>query len=149
MAALDILQSEAAKKGVLINVQKCGPSTIRGDHVHLQQVVLNLVVNAMDAMSSSAPDEKKLEIGTLIRNDAEIEISVSDTGTGIPEEQLKNIFQTFHTTKEEGTGLGLSISRTIVENHGGQIWAENGKERGAIFKFTLPLAKPSAREQAY
>jgi signal transduction histidine kinase len=84
-----------------------------------------------------------MEICTIIRNEAEIEISVSDTGTGIPEEQLKDIFHTFRTTKEEGTGLGLSISRAIVENHGGKIWAENGKDRGAIFKFTLPLARSS------
>jgi len=110
-AALDILQFESAKQGVSISVQKCGPSTIRGDHVHLQQVVLNLVVNAMDAMSSSALGEKKLEICTFIRNETEIEISVSDTGTGIPEGQIKEIFQTFRTTKEEGTGLGLSITR--------------------------------------
>ncbi len=142
-AALDILQFESAKQGVSISVQKCGPSTIRGDHVHLQQVVLNLVVNAMDAMSSSALGEKKLEICTFIRNETEIEISVSDTGTGIPEGQIKEIFQTFRTTKEEGTGIGLSISRAIVENHGGKIWAENGKDRGAIFKFTLPLASSS------
>jgi len=97
----------------------------------------------MDAMSSSALGEKKLEICTFIRNETEIEISVSDTGTGIPEGQIKEIFQTFRTTKEEGTGIGLSISRAIVENHGGKIWAENGKDRGAIFKFTLPLASSS------
>ena len=70
----------------------------------------------------------------------EVEVSVSDTGPGIPNDKLKSVFDTFYTTKPHGTGLGLSIARTIIENYGGQIWAEN-KLRGAVFRFTLPLAK--------
>jgi signal transduction histidine kinase len=68
-----------------------------------------------------------------------VELSVRDTGTGIPEKDLTNVFKTFYTTKEEGTGLGLSITRTIVENHGGEIWVEHAEGGGTIFKFALPL----------
>jgi signal transduction histidine kinase len=70
-------------------------------------------------------------------------VSVSDSGTGIPEHKLSEIFDTFYTTKEHGTGLGLSIARTIVENYGGRIWAENRIEGGAVFCFTLPLLRPA------
>jgi two-component system sensor kinase FixL len=73
-----------------------------------------------------------------------VEISVYDTGTGISEKNPNNVFKAFYTTKEEGTGLGLSITRTIVENHGGKIWAENAEGGGTIFKFTLPL-RPAGR----
>jgi signal transduction histidine kinase len=67
---------------------------------------------------------------------------VSDTGTGIPNDRLKDIFKSFYTTKQQGTGLGLSIARTIVETYGGKIWAENRSRGGAVFRFTLPLVKP-------
>ena len=70
-------------------------------------------------------------------------MSVTDSGTGIPEHKLGEVFDTFYTTKKEGTGLGLSIARTIVENYGGQIWAENRIEGGAVFRFTLPLLRPA------
>ena len=72
-----------------------------------------------------------------------MEVSVSDAGTGIPEQQLNKIFDTFYTTKEHGTGLGLSIARTIVETYGGKIWAENRPEGGAVLRFTLPLIRQS------
>ena len=73
--------------------------------------------------------------------DAEAEVSVSDSGTGIPSGKLKEIFETFYTTKPQGTGLGLSIARTIIDTYGGRIWAENRTGGGAVFRFTLPLIK--------
>jgi signal transduction histidine kinase len=70
-----------------------------------------------------------------------VEVSVSDSGTGIPEHKISEIFETFYTTKEQGTGLGLSVARTIIETYDGKIWAENHAEGGALFRFTLPLPK--------
>ena len=143
-AALDILRPEALRRGVPIVVLNHGPVAIRGNQVHLEQVILNLVLNAMDAVSSCPPDQRRVELCTSIRNEADLELSVLDTGPGIAEERLQNVFDTFYTTKKEGTGLGLAISRTIIQNHRGKIWAENGNESGAVFKFTLPLARPPA-----
>jgi signal transduction histidine kinase len=117
------------------------PVAIKGNVVQLHQVVLILIVNAMDAMSGLPADRRQLEIATVrVENDAEI--SVSDTGPGVPPEKLKEIFAPFFSTKEEGMGMGLSIARTIVEAHGGQIWAENRPSGGAIFRVRLPLSEP-------
>ena len=117
---------------------------VRADQVHLQQVMLNLAINGMDAMLNSIPGRRRLAFQTALIGESEVEVSVSDTGTGIPEEKLKNIFESFMTTKAEGPGLGLSIVRTIVETYGGKIWAENRVEGGAVFRFSLPLAKAQA-----
>ena len=96
-------------------------------------------MNGMDAMIDVAADARKLTIQTTRVGDYWVEVSVSDSGIGIPNQKLSRIFDTFYTTKEHGTGLGLSIARTIVEASGGKIWAENRDEGGAVFRFTLPL----------
>jgi signal transduction histidine kinase len=83
-----------------------------------------------------------INIQTSVAAGSHVEVSVSDSGAGIPAHKLVAVFDTFYTTKEEGTGLGLSIARTIVENYGGTIWAENRIEGGAVFRFTLPLLRP-------
>jgi signal transduction histidine kinase len=114
---------------------------VRADPVHLQQVILNLALNGMDAMLNSVAGMRTMAVQTALVGDSEVEVSVSDSGTGIPRDKLKDIFETFYTTKQQGTGLGLSIARTIVETYGGRIWAENGTAGGAIFRFTLPLAE--------
>jgi signal transduction histidine kinase/ABC-type uncharacterized transport system substrate-binding protein len=112
---------------------------VRADPIHMQQVIMNLVMNGMDAMEDE-PGPHNLTIRT--RRDVErdvAEVRVSDSGTGIREEDLAHIFDAFVTTKPQGTGLGLPIARTIIESYGGAIWAEN-RLRGAVFCFTLPLA---------
>jgi signal transduction histidine kinase len=114
---------------------------VRADQVHLQQVLLNLATNGMDAMSGCAPGRRRLEFRAALRGVSEVEVSVTDTGTGIPKDKLNDIFDTFYTTKQQGTGLGLSIARTLVETYGGRIWAENRTDGGAVFRFTLPLAE--------
>jgi len=115
------------------------PLPIRGDPVQLQQVILNLIMNAMDAVSKMPRAERRVTV-TAARDDNFAEVSVSDTGSGIPTEKIKEVFEPFFTTKAQGMGLGLSIARTIVEAHEGQIWAENKAASGAVFHIRLPLA---------
>jgi PAS domain S-box-containing protein len=109
-----------------------------GDRVQLQQVLLNLVLNGMEAMAPRAPAERQLRIRTL-REASAVRVGVQDEGPGIPPDKLEAVFDTFFTTKPNGMGMGLAISRSIVEAHGGRIWAENNPERGATFWFALPL----------
>jgi signal transduction histidine kinase len=140
--AIHILSPEAMKRGVVLStngVQRSLP--VRADQVHLQQVVLNLASNGMDAMTNSVPGTRTMSIQTALTEASEVEVSVVDSGSGIPQEKLKDVFDTFYTTKQEGTGLGLSIARTIVETYGGKIWAENRSGGGAVFRFTLPLSE--------
>ena len=112
-------------------------SSIQADRVCLQQVLLNLVVNALDAMNDSAGAERRVIVRTQSAADA-VEISVSDTGKGIPADVLPKLFEKFFTTKEDGLGLGLAISRSIVEAHAGRIWAEDHPGGGATFRLSLP-----------
>jgi C4-dicarboxylate-specific signal transduction histidine kinase len=115
------------------------PLPIRGDRIQLQQVILNLIMNAMDAMANLPSAERKLTVATW-REDTFAELSVSDAGPGIAPDKIKEVFEPFFTTKENGMGMGLSISRTIVEAHNGQLLAENGTSGGATFRIRLPLA---------
>jgi C4-dicarboxylate-specific signal transduction histidine kinase len=113
---------------------------VRGDRIQLQQVLLNLVVNGMDAMKNDGSKERRLTIRTHTTDRHTARVEVGDSGRGIDHVQLAQIFQPFVTTKIGGLGMGLSIARSIVEAHGGQIWAMNNADRGATFVFTLPLA---------
>ena len=111
---------------------------VLGDRIQLQQVILNLVVNGIDAMRDTRSEEHIIGIRTSrVENFAEL--SVSDRGPGIPEDNLKEVFEPFFTSKAEGMGMGLSIARTIVEAHHGRISAENRRDGGAIFLIRLPL----------
>ena len=112
--------------------------TVTADRVGLQQVVLNLLLNAMDAMDQVVAGGRRLTVRTR-RLDGVVEVTVSDTGGGIPTDRFPRLFDAFFTTKEQGLGLGLAIARTIVEAHGGEIWAEDDAARGATFHVTLPL----------
>jgi C4-dicarboxylate-specific signal transduction histidine kinase len=139
---METVRPEAMKNGVDINVcQPSGALLIRADRIQLQQVLVNLAMNGIDAMCNCGPSERRMSIGTALVDAASVEVSVADTGTGIPPEKLNRVFDEFYTTKGHGTGLGLSITRTIVETFGGKIWAENCAGAGAVFRFTLPLLK--------
>jgi signal transduction histidine kinase len=144
--ALHTLDPEARKRGVLVSAyQAQGALPVRADQVHLEQVILNLATNAMDAMQNCPPGTRNMILQTALVGESEVEVSVSDSGTGIPNDKLKGVFETFYTTKQQGTGLGLSIVRTILETYGGKIWAENRRGgRGAVFRFTLPLVRAQA-----
>ena len=113
---------------------------VLADHIQLQQVILNLVVNGIDAMKDTATENRVISIQTS-RVEEFAELSVSDRGPGIPEDKLNEIFEPFFTSKAEGMGMGLSIARTIVEAHNGQIWAENRDHGGASFRIRLPLVR--------
>jgi two-component system sensor kinase FixL len=114
---------------------------VRGDKVQLQQVVLNLMLNAFDAMKDCPAGERRVVLRLELSGKALIQAAVIDRGTGLSGDKLDKIFQPFFTTKGEGLGMGLSICRSIIESHGGNLWAENNPDRGASFFFTLPLAK--------
>jgi len=139
---LQILRPEALKRGIALDAYEAkSPLPVRADPIHLQQVILNLAVNGMDAMQDCAPGGGKMSIQTALTDESAIEVRVADSGMGIPTDKLNTIFDAFYTTKRDGTGLGLSIARAIVETHGGKIWAENRPGGGAVFCFTLPLSR--------
>ena len=112
---------------------------VRGDKVQIQQVVLNLLLNAFDAMKPCPHNERVVDV-SVQRVDGWLETAVRDLGTGLSGDKLDKIFQPFYTTKRDGLGMGLSICRSIIEAHGGRLWAENNSDRGATFYFTLPVA---------
>ena len=114
---------------------------IEVDPVQIQQVLVNLVSNALDAMRQTPPDRRKVEISTAGNGENEVRLSVRDHGTGIRYEVHERLFDQFFTTKEQGLGMGLAIVRSIVESHGGKIQAENVADGGALFYFTLPVTK--------
>jgi len=114
---------------------------VEGDPVQIQQVLINLVSNALDAMRQTPVNERKVEITTTGNGDGNVGVSVRDHGTGIRAEVRKHLFDQFFTTKEQGLGMGLAIVRSIVESHGGKIDAENVSQGGARFYFSLPVTK--------
>jgi len=120
-----------------------GIPPVLGDRVQLQQVILNLVINACDAMSTVDPTERELKL-TTVADDECVQIAISDRGVGIPEGALDSVFDPFVTHRAEGLGLGLAISRSIVVAHRGRIHAENNADRGATFRCFLPLANGTA-----
>jgi hypothetical protein len=115
--------------------------TVQGDRVQLQQVVLNLLLNATAAMRDTAPDFRKLVIRTAMEDRRSVMVSVRDSGTGIDKHDMDRLFEPFFTTKTDGLGMGLSISRTIVKTYGGTIGAVNNPEGGATFYFNLPIER--------
>ena len=114
---------------------------VRGDRVHLQQVLLNLVMNGLDAMEHRPVRPQRLKVQIRQTDEQTVEVAVTDQGPGIPDDKLANIFEPFFTTKPKGLGMGLAISKTIIESHGGRIWAENNAGGGATFRFTLRIAE--------
>jgi signal transduction histidine kinase len=119
----------------------------KGDRIQLQQVILNLVVNGMEAIEDSQ-QQRQITIRTHLVNGASVELSIADTGPGIPVDKIDHIFDRFFTTKEHGMGMGLSIARTIIGAHGGRIWAENQASGGAIFRVKLPYTRAFSRSDA-
>jgi PAS domain S-box-containing protein len=131
-----MLQNEANRHSVTIRTDLAeGIPTVMADRVQLQQVLLNLMLNGIEAIRDTFGE---LSIKSQLAEDSQLLISVTDTGVGLPTENAQQIFNPFFTTKSQGTGLGLAITRSIVESHGGRIWASANSGRGATFSFTLP-----------
>jgi signal transduction histidine kinase len=137
---LVLLESEARRHCVSISTRlAAGSSAVMGDRVQLQQVIMNLIMNSIDAMKD-VEGPRELAIGSRTTDEGRIEVSISDTGVGLPPQAADRIFDRFFTTKADGTGMGLSISRSIVEAHGGRLWAQPNPPRGTTFQFALPVA---------
>jgi two-component system sensor kinase FixL len=117
---------------------------VLGDRIQLYQVVLNLIANGLDAVAERSPGDRWVLVRTAEAEGAGVELTVEDSGKGIAGSDLARVFEPFHTTKQEGLGLGLSISWTILQSHGGRIWAQNSAGRGAIFHCMLPVAQQGA-----
>jgi signal transduction histidine kinase len=110
---------------------------IRVDRVQIQQVLLNLILNAVEAMRTVAIGERHLHVSSAASDDGTVRVSVQDTGSGLGPGEADRVFDAFYTTKPDGMGIGLTISRSIVESQGGKIWATQNERRGATFHFTL------------
>jgi signal transduction histidine kinase len=134
-----LLKSDAIIRNLRLELNLWpAPLQVRGDQVELRQLVLNLILNAMDAMAHSRTPESAIVV-TSARAGGHVHVSVQDCGEGIPPEAAEHIFDPFYTTKPNGMGMGLSIARSIVESHGGSIWMTSNADHGALFEFKLPL----------
>ena len=141
---IELVRSDALIKNVMIAL-RLAPDIlkVRGDRVQLQQLVLNLVINAFDAMRDVPVNERRLEISTTPVDTGSVQVAVQDSGTGILPERLEKVFEPFFTGKSQGMGMGLTICRSIVHMHGGRIWAANNTGRGVTFRFILPIDEGS------
>ena len=134
-----LTRAEAANNGVLVRTQLAeGVPPVQGDRVQLQQVMLNLIVNGIQSMSGVEDGNRELHISTVSIEPEGVCVAVRDTGHGLRPESLPRLFEPFYTTKPEGMGMGLSICRSIIEAHGGRLWAIPCEPQGALFQFTIP-----------
>ena len=140
-----LTRADVAKNGVEAQTQLAEDlPLIQGDRVQLQQVILNLIINAAEAMGGVGEGPRELLISTDTTASGDVRVAVRDSGPGLDPAKLERLFEAFHTTKPGGLGMGLSISRSIIEAHGGRLWAEANEPQGAIFQFTLPARPGSA-----
>ena len=128
-----------ARKTQLTLAPAASVPLVWGDRVQLQQVVLNLLINAMDAMNGYPPEARRVALSVTSLATG-VEVAVTDSGHGIPEENLKRVFDSFFTTKPNGLGMGLAISQSIIAAHGGRLAAENNANGGATFRMRLPAS---------
>ena len=137
-----LVHSDAGLLNVHIALElNFGLPSVRGDRVQLQQVVLNLMLNAFDAMKDCPVNERRVVLQAQEDGARMTRVAVRDRGLGIRNDKLEEIFQPFYTTKRDGLGMGLSISRSIIQDHGGRLWVENNSDRGATFYFTVPMGE--------
>ncbi|MBV8417682.1 MAG: hypothetical protein JO251_20990, partial [Verrucomicrobia bacterium] len=139
---LILTQSEVRRNKVLLRMDLAGDlPPVTGDRVQIQQVALNLILNAIEAMSTVDERKRELRVGTQSGEDDQIRVVVQDSGVGFDPINAERIFDAFHTTKQGGLGLGLTISRSIVNWHGGRLWAVPNEGPGATFQFTLSTCR--------
>jgi signal transduction histidine kinase len=136
---VELTRAEAEKNGVSVRTEFAeNLSDVVGDRVELQQVAVNLILNAIEAMSGATQGERDLMIRTAVADDDGVLVAVIDSGPGLQPASLERLFEPFYTTKTGGLGVGLSICRSIVEAHGGRLWASGNVPSGAVFQFTVP-----------
>jgi two-component system, LuxR family, sensor kinase FixL len=142
-----LVHSDAMARNVAIDcVVAPGLPAVSGDRVHLSQVLLNLIMNGMDAIQNTPGSNRRVVIEARLREHGQIEVAVTDSGSGVPPEVIGKVFEPLFTTKSDGLGMGLPISRTIIEAHGGRLWAEHAPGgRGLTFRFTLSQAEAALR----
>jgi two-component system, LuxR family, sensor histidine kinase DctS len=139
--AVGFADADARRRRVRVDVALCAEDPeLSADPVLLQQVVLNLLRNAMDAMAATPAEARSIRVTTAAGPEG-ITVSIADRGAGIPDEVREHLFQPFYTTKAEGMGMGLNICRSILELHGGRVWADQNPGGGTVFSFTLPVAR--------
>src|SRR5262245_11311007 len=137
---LALVRSDVQRYGVTLQMHLAADlPPVRGDRIQLQQVVLNLLDNALDALRGVPEGSREVQISSGILASQSVHVAVRDTGSGLTAESLAHLFDAFYTTKPEGMGLGLAISRRIIEAHGGQLWGTPNTDPGATFQFTLPV----------
>lgn len=138
---LALAQREARRKRVSLTRQlKDDLPRVRGDRVQLQQVILNLIINGLEAIAKNKDETRELSVSSDVNGENEVIVAVKDSGEGLDTANLERVFDAFYTTKPEGMGMGLAISRTIIESHGGRLWATPNSPKGAVFQFTLSTA---------
>ena len=146
--ATELAHAEAAAHAVEIRLElDDAVGLLSADSVQITQVVLNLLRNAIDAMGDTEPARREVVIQTKLVKDHQVEIAVCDTGKEIPGRDIERMFEPFFTTKPDGMEIGLSLSRSLVEAHGGRLWATSDPDRGMTLWFTLPTAGDSEHEQ--
>jgi C4-dicarboxylate-specific signal transduction histidine kinase len=139
LEVIALARGEVVKHGVSVQTQLAdGLPLIEGDRVQLEQVLLNLIINAVEAMSGVREGTRELLISSGKAESNGVLVAVQDSGPGLPPESLERIFEAFYTSKPEGMGMGLAICRSIIEAHGGRLWASANEPRGAVFQFILP-----------
>ena len=141
LEVLALAQTQARRNRVALKheLAKDLPA-VPGDRVQLQQVILNLIMNGLEAISKTGQGERELLINSTKEEADNVIVAVRDSGEGLDPANLERVFDAFFTTKPDGMGMGLAISRTIIESHGGRLWATSTSPRGAVFQFTLPVA---------
>jgi C4-dicarboxylate-specific signal transduction histidine kinase len=141
---LSLVHHETERNKIFLRTElDPGVPSVSGDRVQLQQVILNLAMNGIEAVSGLDTEPKRLMIRSTLSNTRELLVSVEDTGLGIEAEHADRLFAPFFTTKQQGIGMGLPICRSIIEAHGGRLWVDRNEPRGAAFHFTLPIAARS------
>ena len=139
-----LARSAITENGISVQIRLTeGLAPVEGDRVQLQQVILNLILNATEAMSAVDEGARELLISTEQSRTNDVLVAVRDSGSGIDPENIEHVFDAFYTTKSSGMGMGLSICRSIIDAHGGRLWADANEPRGAVFQFTLPSPERS------
>jgi signal transduction histidine kinase len=145
LETLTLTHSEIEQNRIVLRTQLSDDlPPVAGDRIQLQQVILNLVINAVESMGAAGEGPRELLVSSAQNEAKEVLLAVRDSGAGLDPGKLDHLFDAFYTTKSRGMGMGLTINRSIVEAHGGRIWATQHFPRGAIFQFTLPTGRGDA-----